>query len=160
SACTIPRQANDELNGVGAPLARLRPPFFHMNFIILAHPADETAIRVAVLLRQRHDLHSVEVRTAEELLFAQWEHRLWSGGIANRIRLHDDTLLADSKHTVVFNRLTAIELAAFASISPSDREYARTETFALLLSWLAGFERRVVNPPSPSGLSGGTYRPL
>jgi hypothetical protein len=131
-----------------------------MDFIILADSSDETAIRVAVLLRQRHGSRHVELRTVEELLFAHWEHRVSNRGITNRIRLHDGTLLPDSNRTVVFNRLTAIEPRLLENASSANQEYARIEAFALLLSWLAGFGRRVLNPPSPSGLSGSVHRPL
>ena len=41
----------------------------------------------------------------------------------------------------------------------ADRDYARMEMFALLLSWLANPGCPVINRPAPNALAGSAYRP-
>lgn len=137
-----------------------RPNFMNMVFLVLANPSDETAVRVAVLLRQRHHVERVQVCTPDELVLAHWEHRVSRTGAENAIRLHDGALLADSKRVVIFNRLAGVKVPMFAGASLVNQDYARMEMFALLLSWLANPKYRVVNRPSPSSLAGPAYRPL
>src|SRR5436190_5827656 len=131
-----------------------------MNFIILADPSDETALRTALLLRQRHGSERVHIRTADELVLAQWVHRITDEGVVNAVRFHDGTVVTNGGPTIIFNRLNGVNPPMFASASPATREYARMEIFALLLSWLASDQHRVINPPSAALPPGGVLRPL
>lgn len=133
--------------------------FMKTGFLVLANASDEAALRVAVMLRQRHH-ERVQVCTPEEIVLAHWEHRISFSGVENKIRLHSGAFLEDADHTVVFNRLAGINVPLFAGASMANQDYARTETFALLLSWLANPRYRVVNRPSPSNLSGPAYSPM
>ena len=130
------------------------------RFVVLAPPSDETALRVGALLSRRHGPGAVEVRTPEELLLAVWDHRLSSEGVSARITLHDGVRLPDFGQAVVLNRLVTVEPLQFAGAPAADQDYARMESFALVVSWLHGFGPRAVNPPTPSSLCGGFYRPL
>ena len=131
-----------------------------MSFLVLANPWDETAVRIAVLLRQRHGAAAVQIHTPDELILARWAHRVADTGVETAIRLHGGTFLPDCVGTVIFNRLTTVDLPGFATATPADRDYARMEMFALLLSWLASPQLRVINPASPASLSGAVHRPL
>ena len=131
-----------------------------MNFVVLADPADDTALKTALLLRQRHGPERVQIRTADELLLAHWEHRVSNAGVHNVVRFHDGAQITNSERTIIFNRLTAFAPPIFAGASAVNREYARTEMYALFLSWLESDRHRVVNPPSPTGSVSGVMRPL
>src|SRR5262245_5378873 len=92
----------------------------HMGVLVLATPSDATAVRVALLLRQRNRAERVLLCTEEEIVLAHWEHRISSGGIDTTIRLHDGSSLACSKRTVIFNRLSTIGTPISASASRVD----------------------------------------
>ena len=130
-----------------------------MGFLILAHHGDCTAIRVARLLRERHGAAQVALRAVDEIVLApHWEHRVTDAGTNTDIRMHDGVSLARLKPWVIFNRLSFVDAPQFAAAAPADREYARTELFALVLSWLADPGCPVINAPSPTGLAGGAHR--
>jgi hypothetical protein len=131
-----------------------------MNFIILADPSDETALRAGLLLRQRHGPERVHIRTADELVLAHWDHRITSEGVVNAVGFHDGTCVTNAGPTIIFNRLNGVHPPLFESASPANREYARMEIFALLLSWLASDQHRVINPPSAALPPGGVLRPF
>ena len=128
-----------------------------MRCLILADPADPTALRVANLLRRRGG--SVQVRTLEEIALAPfWLHAVTAGKGAADIRFHDGQALSDASPTVIFNRLTGVDIALFDGWRAEDRQYGQLELFALLVSWLASAPCPVVNRPSPSSLGGGPGR--
>lgn len=129
-------------------------------YLVLAHRTDETAIAVASMLRQRHGEFAVEQRSPEELLCAsQWDHRVSASGVKTEIRMADGSFLAGNGPSVIFNRIGFVDPPQFLTAAPVDRDYARMEMFALLLSWLTSPGCPVVNRPTPNALAGGIYRP-
>jgi hypothetical protein len=58
----------------------------------------------------------------------------------------------------VLTRITWISPAELPVIAEADRSYVATEMSAFLLSWLAAFDRPVVNRPTPGCLSGPPWR--
>ena len=129
-------------------------------YLVLAHPTDETAIAVASILRQRHGEFAVELRSPEDLLCApQWDHRVSATGVKTEIRMSDGSFLAGNAPSVIFNRIGYVDPPQFQNAAPVDRDYARMEMFALLLSWLTSPGCPVINRPAPNALAGGVYRP-
>jgi hypothetical protein len=129
-------------------------------YLVLAHPTDETAIAVTSMLRQRHGEFAVELRSPEELLCAScWDHRVSAAGVKTEIRMADGSLLAGNAPSVIFNRIGFVDPPQFLTAAPVDRDYARMEMFALLLSWLTSPGCPVINRPAPNVLAGGVYRP-
>jgi hypothetical protein len=129
-----------------------------VRLLILGNAFDATARALAERLRARHGSVAVQQRTLEELAAARWTHRLGPGGTRTDVRFSDNTTLAEFAPTLVFNRLEYVPTLLFARMAPADRDYARTEFFALLLSWLASIDEIVVNRATPSGLSGPALR--
>ncbi|MBA2399533.1 MAG: hypothetical protein H0V72_12680 [Bradyrhizobium sp.] len=129
------------------------------RYLVLAHPTDETAIAVASLLRQRHRALAVEWRCPEELLCANWDHRVSAAGVKTEIRMADGSLLAGNAPSVIFNRINFVDPPQFRDAAIADRDYARMEMFALLLSWLVSPGCPVINRPAPNALAGSAYRP-
>jgi len=128
---------------------------------VLAHANDETALAVAALLRERHGGHAVAFRTVDEVLAAPcWDHRISASGVMTEIRMHDGVRIGGRASSVIFNRVGFVEPPNFHNAAPADRDYARMELLALLLSWLADPGCPVVNRPAPGGLSGAMHRPL
>lgn len=130
-----------------------------MRVLILGSAFDTTARALADRLRARHGPAAVEHRTLEDLAAARWVHRLGARGVRTDLRFEDGTTLSDFAPTFVFNRLEFVPTLLFTRMAAGDREYARTEFYALLLSWLASLGERIVNRPAPSGLSGPALRP-
>lgn len=54
----------------------------------------------------------------------------------------------------MLNRLVAVGPTSLHRAAAADREYASQELYAFWLSWLAALPGRVLNRPSPQGLSG------
>ena len=130
-----------------------------MAFLVLASPSDQTAIRVAALLKRRHGCDQIQLRTPAEITLApHWKHRVADAGTRTCIELHDGTEL--SGPVVVFNRLQHLDTVPQRFGSVEDRDYAQAELSALVLSWLSGAGRAVINRPSALGLAGGIRRPL
>jgi hypothetical protein len=124
-----------------------------MEFVILAHIDDETALRVGALLRARHGPERVALVSAEELVFAaRWAHRLDGASAITELRLASGVELNSHDIGVVFNRLRHVDLPHFAAATAEDRSYAVTETYAFWLSWLASLPCPVVNPATARGL--------
>jgi hypothetical protein len=130
------------------------------RYLVLAHAADQTASAVASALRQRHGASAVEWRSPEELVCAaQWDHRVSAAGVKTEIRMGDGSFLAGNAPSVVFNRTGFVDPPQFIGAATADRDYARMEMFALLLSWLASPGCPVINRPAPNALAGSAYRP-
>lgn len=93
--------------------------------------------------------------TADLLLGARrWEHRLGATGVSIELELVDGRAIHGQRVRGVLNRLIGVSPGHVARSVPADREYASQELHAFFLSWLAGLPGRVLNPPSPQGLSG------
>ena len=128
----------------------------YMEFLILAHPDDETALRVAAILRRRHGQEAVGIVSAEALAMApRFVHTLSSTpgrpglAIDSAITLASGIALLSGEIRAVFNRLRSSDAPHFSTASNSDREYASAETGALWVSWLAGLQSQgavVINP--------------
>jgi hypothetical protein len=124
-----------------------------MQFVILAHSDDETALRVYAALCERHGMCNVKLVSGEELALApHWAHRLEHASSFTELSLHDGTDLSSNRLRVVFNRLQYAPMPHFADGAAVDRDYAITEMYALWLSWLASLPCPVVNQPTPRGL--------
>jgi hypothetical protein len=129
-------------------------------YLVLAHPTDETAFAVASTLRQRHGEFAVEWHSPEELqCSSRWDHRVSTTGVKTEIRMRDGSFLAGNAPSVIFNRIGFVDPPQFLGAAPADRDYARMEMFALLLSWLTSPGCPVINRPAPNALAGGVYRP-
>jgi hypothetical protein len=126
-------------------------------FLVLAHADDRSALRVHRLLAQRHGAAAVALVSADALALAPlWEHRLDERGDpdGSSIELADGCRLDDRSIGVVLNRLRQVEAPQFARASPADRDYAQSELYSLVLSWLASLAAPVVNPVSTRALCG------
>jgi hypothetical protein len=130
-----------------------------MRVLILASAFDTTARAVGDHLRARYGQSAVQHRTLEDLAAARWTHRIGASGAHTELRFQDGTTLSDFAPTFFFNRLEFTPTLLFTRMAVDDRDYARTEFYALLLSWLASLGDSVVNRPAPSGLSGPVLRP-
>ncbi|MDB5686551.1 MAG: hypothetical protein JWR77_1140 [Rhizorhabdus sp.] len=130
-----------------------------MRLLILGSLFDTMANMVGEHVRQRHGPTAVVHRTLEDLAAAQWCHRLGWAGVKTDLTFADGTSFAGFAPTMILNRLDYDPALLFTRMKVVDRDYARTEFFALLLSWLSGLGRIVVNQVAPSGLSGPMLRP-
>src|SRR4051812_3197678 len=129
-----------------------------MRVLILASAFDTTARAVGDHLRARYGQSAVQHRTLEDLAAARWTHRIGASGAHTELRFADGTTVSDFAPTFLFNRLEFTPTLLFTRMAVEDRDYARTEFYALLLSWLASLGHSVVNGPAPSGLSGPALR--
>jgi hypothetical protein len=131
-----------------------------MSVAILAHLGDATAAALAGILRCR-DRTSVILAYEPALAGASVVHTP-SSGLPGRSgtappRQPDSLRLPDGN---VINPETDVVLCRLSTVAPprqqtrSDKDYARAEMFALVLSWLAGLGDAVINRPSPLGLAG------
>lgn len=124
-------------------------------FLILAHAGDATATAVHQVLCARYGTRNVTLLTDEALVSrVGWAHALNGRGVGTTLRLPDGRCIAAADIAAVFNRLRYLNPAHFASLAEADRAYAVCETFALLISWLAGLPCPVVNRPDVRSLSG------
>lgn len=133
----------------------------------IAHAGDLLAARVNAVLKRRFGAASLRAAgsalglhlvSVEELVLAsEWHHALHQGVSSSRVRLASGLTLGDEEPFLIFNRIRQVCLPHFASADEYDRSYAWAEMHALLLSWLYSLGRRVINPPSPLGLSGRQY---
>jgi hypothetical protein len=124
-----------------------------MQFLILAHSDDDTAIRVYKTLCVQHGADQVKLVSSEELALApHWSHCLEDAGITTRLRLSDDSTLDSASLGVVFNRLRYVPTLHFGGATEQNKHYAVMETFALWLSWLTSLPCTVINQPMPRGL--------
>jgi hypothetical protein len=122
--------------------------------LILAHVGDETAVRVTQALRRRPEGRRVEVVTPEELALAPaWEHRIDNAGPRGAVRLARGEVLDRSSIAAVFNRLRFVTMPHFLGLR-DDYDYAVTEMYALVLSWIGSLPCPVINRPDPRGLGG------
>lgn len=100
-------------------------------------------------------LAPVELVTVDELVAARrWEHRLGGERDTVTIELSDGRVIEGGRIRGALNRLIAIPSSLVERAVPTDREYATQELYAFFLSWLASLPGRILNPPTPQGLSG------
>jgi hypothetical protein len=123
------------------------------RLLVVADASDRGAHAVARLVATRHGAHAVRtVAPAILTTAAVWQHRIVGGRPETSLGLPDGTWLADPPAAVVLNRTRWV--IAPPMHSDADRQYAVMELHAVLLSWLAGLDALVVNPPAPSNLAG------
>ncbi|MBZ0114897.1 MAG: hypothetical protein K8J08_20720 [Thermoanaerobaculia bacterium] len=128
-----------------------------IDFLVLCHADDRTALHVGASLRRRHGEGSVRVVSSDEVELApRWAHRLEGGVTTTRLQLSDGTRLDSGRLGVVFNRLLTPRAPHFQAAGREDHGYAVMELYALWLSWLEGLPCPVMNAPSVWGL--GTQR--
>ena len=123
-----------------------------MRLLILASPYDAVAADVATRVRAAGD--PVTMVALEDLGRARWDHRLGGGAVATRLTLTDGLAVDAGAHDAVLNRLRYEPTLLFTRMQAEDRAYARAEFHALLLSWLASIDGRMVGRPAPPGLAG------
>ena len=127
-----------------------------MYYLVLCHPDDRTAVQAVGLLRQRYPVEQVRLVSSDELVYAPyWRHRLQSDGTLSEVTLATGTRLVSTEVISVFNRLRYASVTHFAQ--ESDRHYATTEVYALLLSWLHSLPCDVINAAVPRGLGAHGY---
>lgn len=123
-----------------------------MRLLILAGPFD--AVAAAVGRRVQTSGGVVEQRSLEQLAAARWRHRLGCQGVATDLAFADGLNVDAMAPDMILNRLRYEPALLFTRMALADREYARAEFLALLLSWLASLGDRVIGRPAPSGLGG------
>lgn len=131
-----------------------------MRLLVLGSGGDVTLHAIMRRMAHQHGPAAVRFRSFDDLAQAVWVHRIGRAGVSSELRFPDGSGLADFAPTLVLNRLVFDPGRLFAHWSDIDRDYARMELYALLLSFLQGFECPVVNRPDPAGLSGAVLRPL
>lgn len=89
----------------------------------------------------------------------RWHHRLGTDGTQFALGCPDGRSLAPGDYAGVVNRLHYLPLALLARIGGADEDYARSELYALFLSWMAALPQPVFNPPTPQGLAGNWRHP-
>ena len=121
---------------------------------ILAHRGDAVAVALATLLRRRGRALPLLVDDAA-LATASYTHRPDSGALdaagqgfprTDSVALPGGAVI-DAGTDLVLCRLSGAPAARQST--PAGQEYADAESFALLLSWLAGLGSTVVDRPSP-----------
>jgi hypothetical protein len=131
-----------------------------MRLLILGSADDATVRGIIQRMLARHGAGAICFRSFNDLAHAVWEHRVGGLGVHSGLRFRDGSTLADFVPNLVLNRLIFDAQALFAYWPEVDRNYARVELYALLLSFLHGFTCPVVNQPDPTGLAGAVLRPL
>lgn len=123
-------------------------------WLVLCEPDDADGIWAHEGLSRR-GLAPLELVTSAQLVDARrWEHRLGAEGVSLEVELADGRTIRGDRVHGVLNRLAGVFPGQLARGAPEDREYASQELYAFFLSWLAGLPGRVLNRPSPQGLSG------
>lgn len=125
--------------------------------VILCHPDDVAALW---LDRMFHTLGvtGIEIVSVEQLVFSRRiVHRLVTAGDSGEIALADGRTLHPETIAGLINRVQYLPTRHFASAAPADRAYAMAELSAFMLAWLNSVAGRVINPPLPFALGGGTF---
>jgi hypothetical protein len=127
--------------------------------VILCHPGDAAALWLGEAMRYLH-AGEVELVAVEELVFSRRiVYRLSGAGDSGSIELADGRTLRPEAITGLVNRVCYLPTQHFARAQTADRAYAEAELSAFLLAWINGVAGRVVNPPLPFALGGGTFPP-
>lgn len=121
-------------------------------YLVLCDSDDIPALWAWKELRQR--MGDVELVTSEALAYAvKWDHRVDSTRTSTTITLGDGRVIRSEEARGTINRLNLLPSDHLRAVA-ADREYAAAELFALFASWLHALPKPVLNPASPSGLSG------
>ena len=88
-----------------------------------------------------------------------WTHAVDAhGAVTGDVVLRSGTVLAPDAIGCVLNRCYAVTAPAFARAQPRERDYAAAEMHALVVSWLAGLGRPVINRAETLTWPGSTSR--
>jgi hypothetical protein len=127
--------------------------------VILCHADDAPAIWLHGALRGL-GLTGLELVAVDQLVYSRRiVHRLDDDGDRGEIHLADGRVLRAESISGLINRLRYVPTEHFARADPSDRAYATQELSAFMLAWLDSVAGRVINPPLPYALDGGTFQP-
>lgn len=125
--------------------------------VILCHPGDAAAQWLAATMRELIG-GGIELVTVEELVYSRRiVHRLNDDGDSGSIALADGRTLRAETIAGLVNRVSYLPTQHFARAVAEDRAYAEAELHAFLLAWINGVAGRVINPPLPAALGGGTF---
>lgn len=124
---------------------------------ILCHPGDAAAVWLEGTLR-RLGVSGLELVAVEQLVFSRRIiHRITGSAETGLIELADGRVLRPEAIAGLVNRVQYLPTQHFATAAPADRAYATAELSAFMLAWLNGTAGRVINPPLPFALGGGTF---
>jgi hypothetical protein len=120
--------------------------------VVLAHSVDLSAQWVAAQL-DRHAREPVEFVSVEALADprVRFSQRLGAQDLVE-LTLADGRHLSSRQISGVLNRL--VEPPSAAILASPDGSYARNELTSFAASWVRRLGRRVINEPTPQGLSG------
>lgn len=122
-------------------------------YLVLCDSSDLAALWAWRELSRR--LAGVRLVTSEALVYAaRWEHRVDSCRTSTTITLGDGRVIRSEEVRGTLNRLLVLPGDHLRAVA-ADREYAGAELLAFFASWLHALPKPVLNPASPSGLSGG-----
>ena len=125
--------------------------------LILCHATDRAALWLAASMRLL-GLSAVEVVTVEQLVFSRrLVLRLDDDGDTGAVELAGGKTLRTDAIDGLVNRVHYLPTQHFARADAAERSYAEAELSAFLLAWMNGVAGRVVNPPQPFDLAGGTF---
>ncbi len=127
--------------------------------VVLSHSEDLSARWAYDRLRDQFP-DPVELVLVEDLnpLTTVWRHELARDVAHTDIRLADGRRLRTGHVTSVLNRMLQPPLMAVTTAVPADAAYAVSELTAFAASWIRALAPRVLNEPTPQGLS-GRWRP-
>lgn len=128
--------------------------------VVLCHSGDYSAQWVAGRLRARTG-ELVEVVLVESLASpgTSWHQEIRDVGSHVAVTLDDGRKLRSGEVKGVLNRMIMPAEGVVRAAVEGDEGYARNELTSFAASWLRGLAPRVVNPPTPQGLS-GRWRPV
>jgi hypothetical protein len=127
-------------------------------WLVLCTTDDLSALWAAGGLTAR-GLQPVEIVTAEALAYnRRLEHRLTGGQSSVKITLADGRVIDSATVRGTLNRLQIIP-SSHLHTNSKDRQYAEQELYALYLSWLYALPGKMLNRPTPQGLSGECRHP-
>jgi hypothetical protein len=128
------------------------------TILVLAPWHDRGAVAVAQAVAARRGAGAVQLVTPSELAGARgWTHALDARGrVTGDVVAASGAVLAPDAIAAVLNRCFVVAAPAFARAQPRERDYAAAEMHALVVSWLAGLGRPVIN--GADTMLGGTSR--
>ena len=126
--------------------------------VILCHASDPAALWLAASLRPLGV--EVDVVTVEQLVFSRRiVFRMSDAGDSGVVELTGGRLLRPEAITGLINRVRYLPTQHFERADRGERVYAESELSAFVLGWINGVAGRVINPPLPFDLGGGTFAP-
>jgi hypothetical protein len=126
--------------------------------VILCHASDPAALWLGTSMRQLG--LEVDVVTVEQLVFSRRiVFRMNDAGDSGSVELAGGRLLRPEAISGLINRVRYLPTQHFERAQPRERVYAESELSAFVLGWINGVAGRVINPPLPFDLGGGTFPP-